>query len=202
MIVLLCVVCVGIYQKSKQKDHEGVIVGNKIVELTYLEHLSACDATFLNESMTTAYILKMFEQNASKICDHRLVSLSSLLKNKTYMILQLSMYDFTQYVTINSYENKMTYDLDILSRQLETTLSMINNIINEITTINPLLTIIHIGYYYPFSIYDSQIFDLFEEANVQYKQLAAEVKQQYIDFFDQSDKNLFVESSLSRMLNG
>lgn len=202
LVFLLCIICVGIYQKSKFKNLEGIIVGNKIEEFTYLNQLTFCDTTFLNESMSTSYICKMFEQNASKICGNKLVSLSTLLKNKSYLILQFSMCDFLPYMKQNAYENKIDYDEELLSRQIQISLSFINSIINEIMTNNEALVVIHIGYYYPFSIYDAQAYEQLRMANQQYKQLAFDVSQTYIDIFDQTDKNQMIEKNLARILKG
>jgi hypothetical protein len=93
------------------------LLGNPIENITY----GNVDETFTSTFMTSNFLLKMIENDASKQCDDKLIKLSSLMQDSKIIIINIGYMDLCN-----------IDDEEMLIRQSEITVSNIKSIVNLI----------------------------------------------------------------------
>lgn len=174
-IFLLALVIKCCYQPKK--ENLGVMLGNKSEYLTFK---NSYNDSFVYQYATSNYLNKMLEMDASKNVEKQIIKLSNLLKNASYVIINIGTYDLINQININEYQNVLTYDFEILKRTSEILISNVNNIINKIFSYNKTITIYLLSLVYPFNCYDEQLASLIENINDSYEKIANNKKINYI----------------------
>ena len=119
LILVSLIVILSILIYNSHSKINSIILGNDI------EELSDVDNTFTSSFMTSTMLLKMLENDASKVIGDKIVKLSSLIKESTEIHINIGSVDINNLLTIN-------YDKEILERQSEIVISNISNIIDLI----------------------------------------------------------------------
>lgn len=158
-----------IVHKQKSFKENGVLLGSPIENIKISKEYND---SFVYEYATATHIQKMIELDASKTLDGKIVKLSTLINNATFIVINVGTNDLTNYININSFKNTLSYDIEVLERQISIIISSVSASINSISTINNKCEIYLLNQQYPFAIYDETIDNLFTSLNESYEILA------------------------------
>ena len=158
-----------IVHKQKSFKENGVLLGSPIENIKISKEYND---SFVYEYATATHIQKMIELDASKTLDGKIVKLSTLINNATFIVINVGTNDLTNYININSFKNTLSYDIEVLERQISIIISSVSASINSISTINNKCEIYLLNQQYPFAIYDETIDNLFNSLNESYEILA------------------------------
>lgn len=173
-IILSCLISI----KSNHKNNKGIIIGNKINHEISFDN---CDDTFTFDYMSTAYLNKMIDIDASKIIDNKAKKLSNLIKESSYVIINIGGYDLSSVIKEDFNNNSLIYDKEILNRQKDNVVSLLNQIIRKIQSINNKTIIYLMEVKYPYSINDEYASSVYLQLNQSFYNFTKKYKvQQYV----------------------
>lgn len=170
VFLIICIVVLStlITIKSNKKDDYGIILGNLIEEKINLPN---CNQSFASNFMSVSYLEKMIKNDASKIINNKIVKLSKLIKDASYIIINIGVYDLCSNIKINETTNTLIYDEEVLKQKKQIIISIVNTIINDIHTINQNLIVYLKNVDYNYKIHDYELIKIFNELNQSYKNL-------------------------------
>lgn len=170
VFLIICIVVLStlITIKSNKKDDYGIILGNVIEEKINLPN---CNQSFASNFMSVSYLEKMIKNDASKIINNKIVKLSKLIKNASYIIINIGEYDLYSNIKINETTNTLIYDEEVLRQKNEIIVSIVNIIIGDIQSMNQNLIVYLKNVDYNYQIHDYKLINIFNELNQSYKSL-------------------------------
>ena len=170
IFLIICIVVLStlITVKNNKKDDYGLILGNVIEEEISLPN---CNQSFASSFMSVSYLEKMIKNDASKIINNKIVKLSKLIKDASYIIINIGVYDLCSNIKINETTNTLIYDEEVLKQKKQIIISIVNTIINDIHTINQNLILYLKNIDYNYKIHDYELIKIFNELNQSYKNL-------------------------------
>lgn len=169
LIVSIVSLTVLIIKKQKCFKETGVLLGCPIENIKINKEYND---SFVYEYATSTHLQKMIELDASKTFDGKIIKLSTLINNATFIVINVGTNDLTNYININNFKNTLSYDIEILERQISIIVSSVSASINSINTMNNNCKIYLLNQQYPFAIYDETIDNLFNSLNESYEILA------------------------------
>lgn len=162
MIFLIITLSICIFsKKDNEEDNFAILIGNPLESKLTIDY----DDTFTSEFMSSSYLLKMFENDASKSVDGKVIKLTSLVKKANVIILNIGSFEI--YSVIDVYAN--SYDDEILNRTIDIYLNHLNMIIDNIKEINSNLYVCNIKY--PLSSYNKDLSIIFKNLNESINQI-------------------------------
>lgn len=170
VFLIICIVVLStlITIKSNKKDDYGIILGNVIEEKINIPN---CNQSFASNFMSVSYLEKMIKNDASKIINNKIVKLSKLIKNASYIIINIGEYDLSSNIKINETTNTLIYDEEVLRQKNEIIVSIVNIIIGDIQSMNQNLIVYLKNVDYNYQIHDYKLINIFNELNQSYKNL-------------------------------
>lgn len=93
------------------------------------------DTSFASDFMDSSHLLKMMNQDCSKNINGKIINLSTYIKQKDVIIINIGSYEIDKLFVANN-NNEITYDNDLIDRQIKILLSNIELIISHIKNIN------------------------------------------------------------------
>lgn len=126
---------------------------------------------YIYPSLTSTKLLKYLEDDTTKISSTSL-SLKEQISKSNYLILSIGLQDFIDYIKINTMENKLSYDKDILSLKADVFINNYNLIIEVIREINKKITIYSTSLYFPYPYFeDRELKNFFYLINLDMKEI-------------------------------
>lgn len=126
---------------------------------------------YIYPSLTSTKLLKYLEDDTTKISSTSL-SLKEQISKSNYLILSIGLQDFIDYIKINTMENKLSYDKDILSLKADVFINNYNLIIEVIREINKKITIYSTSLYFPYPYFeDKELKNFFYLINLDMKEI-------------------------------
>ena len=178
LLITLIITFTTLIIKSYNKE-QVIILGNPIENISY----DNADDTFTSDFMTSNFLLKMLENDASKQNEERLIKLSSLIQNSKTIIVNIGYMDLCN-----------ISDEELLKRQAEITINNIKNIVKLVIQNSKNANI----YVCLLSIPEDVILSsIFQETNNKIKQISNEngINIYNMSFFSSINK-IFIEKCM------
>ena len=176
VILVSLIVTLSLLIFNNQNNKKVLVIGNPI---TLNENIEYNDS-FTSPFMSSSFLNRMLESDASKIVDDKIVKLSNLIKNSNDIFINIGLIDITSNIKENTINNTLTYDLELLSRQMQLSMDFVIQIIDKVCLINNNANIYLIKQSYPYKVVNLEIETIFNSYNEFLNNLAIERDFKYI----------------------
>ena len=209
---VLCLACIIVLifmiakKTSVQLDNYMVFgekIGNNEYEEVFMsqvdeEKIKTSNSTFTSQ-VESRIFLKMLQENVSKKINGKMIPIQDVIKKSNYISVYVGNIDFIDKIKLNSETKEVTYDLDLLQRQMDITIMNIYHIVEELKSHNEYCKIMVLSSYFPY--YDipfqnaSELQQIFNQFNEELKTLCIDSEVTYLDISLLSSTNYFEEST-------
>lgn len=128
ILVLICsILSYKLLLNNNQKDTALIGINQYVID--------DVDTSFASDFMDSSHLLKMVDLDCSKNISGKIIKLSTYIKQKDEIIINIGSYEIEKLFITNN-NNEITYDNDLIDRQIKILLSNIELIIHQIKAIN------------------------------------------------------------------
>ena len=155
MIFIIVTLSILVFtKKGEEKNEYAILLGNPLDKQITIEY----DDTFTSEFMNSSYLLKLFEYDASKSVDGKLVKLTSLIKDSSIVIVNIGDFEIKSLISDS-------YDEEVIDRTIDIYLNNLNAIINHIYDNKKNAQVYVCNIKYTSNNYDKTLADIFSSLN-------------------------------------
>lgn len=157
LVMILIIVTLSILvftKKGEEKNEYAILLGNPLDKQITIEY----DDTFTSEFMNSSYLLKLFEYDASKSVDGKLIKLTSLIKDSSIVIVNIGSFEIKSLITDS-------YDEEIIDRTIDVYLNNLDDILNNINNNNQNIQVYVCNIKYTEGKYDKTLINIFSSLN-------------------------------------
>lgn len=143
---------------------------------------------YIYPTLTSQKLLQYLDNDTTKISSSSL-SLIDQISKSDYLILNIGLQDFIDYIKIDTTINKLVYDKDILSLKADIFINNFYFIIDQIKEINKNINIYNTSLYYPYPYFeDNDLKNFFDLINIDMKNIIENEKGVFIDISSYSQE--------------
>ncbi|MDY2888747.1 MAG: hypothetical protein SOU19_04185 [Candidatus Caccosoma sp.] len=168
VIILASFISVIKYKTTKQEDFI-VMLGN---DFNDVKVNTSIDKTFVSNFMESDYLLKIINNDASKIVDDKVLKISALVKKSNIAFISIGTNDIKNLIKVDESLKTVSFDEDIVNRKIEILLFNVNEIVNQLKTINPSINVYLLKIEYFLNYKNEKIESYIELINQRYKNIA------------------------------
>ena len=157
LVMILIIVTLSILvftKKGEEKNEYAILLGNPLDKQITIEY----DDTFTSEFMNSSYLLKLFEYDASKSVDGKLIKLTSLIKDSSIVIVNIGDLEIKSLINASD-------DQEVIDRTIDIYLNNLNAIINHIYDNKKNIQVYVCNIKYTESNYDKTLINIFSSLN-------------------------------------
>lgn len=137
VIIIASFISVIKYKTTKQEDFI-VMLGNDFADVKVN---ASIDKTFVSNFMESDYLLKIINKDASKIVDNKVLKISQLVKKSNIAFISIGTNDIKNLIKVDESLKVISFDEEIINRKIEILLFNVNEIVNQLKTINPSINV-------------------------------------------------------------
>ncbi len=168
VIILASFISVIKYKTTKQEDFI-VMLGN---DFNDVKVNTSIDKTFVSNFMESDYLLKIINNDASKIVDDKVLKISALVKKSNIAFISIGTNDIKNLIKVDESLKTVSFDEDIVNRKIEILLFNVNEIVNQLKTINPSINVYLLKIEYFLNYKNEKIESYIDLINQRYKNIA------------------------------
>lgn len=168
VIILASFISVIKYKTTKQEDFI-VMLGN---DFNDVKVNTSIDKTFVSNFMESDYLLKIINNDASKIVDNKVLKISALVKKSNIAFISIGTNDIKNLIKVDESLKTVSFDEDIVNRKIEILLFNVNEIVNQLKTINPSINVYLLKIEYFLNYKNEKIESYIDLINQRYKNIA------------------------------
>ncbi len=169
VLIILCIFLILsltslIVYKSSHKE-QGVLLGNPIHNVSFQ---FPYDETFTSSTMDTYLLEKMIINDVKKVQHQKTIQISKLIQKSTYVVICIGQIDLAKKIIYDDANKTFLYDDDLIHKQMQIIVELLNNIILKIKEIQPHAILYLCQVRNPFLIKNEKVQQYFDLLNQNY----------------------------------
>ena len=170
LLLIPIIVTFSICLLPKNQNIKGIIIGNPIenVNLKY-----SYDNSFTSSFMNSSFLLQMLENDASKESEGKIIKLSRLIKDSSFILINIGKVDLSSLIKINEKENKLIFDKELIYQKSQVITYNLQQCIDLIFQYNNNIDVYIAKIAYNYSINNSDLINCYNDINNAYQNIAS-----------------------------